>query len=74
MAKKTYSTMIRMGAAHYDASIATSKDEVLNFNLRSMSRDERRQFHGAFMEAYRKSRRTRRNGKAELRRPQQRSS
>jgi hypothetical protein len=46
-------TVIRMGAAHWDASIPTSEGEVLRFNFRRMSKDERRQFHASFMGAYR---------------------
>lgn len=51
--KKTYSTIIRMGAAHWDVSIATSDTEVMNFDMRKMNRDEKRQFHAAFMHSYR---------------------
>lgn len=46
-------TIIRMGAAHWDASIPTSEGEVLHFDFRRMSKDDRRQFHASFMGAYR---------------------
>jgi hypothetical protein len=50
---KTPHTTIRMGAAHWDASIPTSEGAVLHFDFRGMTKDERRQFHAAFMSAYR---------------------
>lgn len=45
-------TTIRMGAAHYDVTVAAEKGP-LHFDLRSMNNDERRHFHKTFMEAYR---------------------
>jgi hypothetical protein len=50
---KTKHTTIRMGAAHWDVTLPTSEGG-LHFNLRAMTRDERRKFHAAFMAAYRK--------------------
>jgi hypothetical protein len=47
-------TIIRMGAAHWDAQIPTA-DGVLHFDFRSMSKDDKRKFHSAFMAAYRKA-------------------
>jgi len=47
-----HTTVIRMGAAHYDATVKTQA-ETLHFNLRTMSKDERRAFHASFMAAYR---------------------
>lgn len=46
-------TIIRMGAAHWDATIPTSEGDVLHFDFRTMSKDERRKFHASFMSAYR---------------------
>lgn len=46
------STVIRMGAAHWDITVQT-EGGPLHFDFRRMSRDERRQFHAAFMGAYR---------------------
>lgn len=47
-------TVIRMGAAQWDATIPTA-DGDLHFDFRRMSRDDRRKFHAAFMAAYRKA-------------------
>jgi hypothetical protein len=46
-------TTIRMGATQWYTTIQT-KDGEVQFNLRSMSRDERSKFHSFFMSAYRK--------------------
>lgn len=48
---KNSTVTIRMGAARWDVSI----QDVGTFDLRSMSRTERGQFHGRFMSAVRKS-------------------
>lgn len=45
-------TVIRMGAAHWDVQVPTPQGG-LQFNLRAMSKDERRKFHATFMAAYR---------------------
>lgn len=51
--KKT-ATIIRMGAANWDASIPDAQGNRLTFDFRKMNRDERRQFHASFMALYRK--------------------
>lgn len=50
---KKHATIIRLGAAHWDAAIPDAEGNRLTFNLRTMTRDERRKFHAAFMNAYR---------------------
>lgn len=52
---KKSATIIRMGAAHWDVSMPNEEGEhgSLYFNLRTMTRDERRKFHAGFMGAYR---------------------
>lgn len=42
-----------MGAANWDVSIPHEGGHRTEFNLRTMTRDERRKFHAAFMNAYR---------------------
>lgn len=53
MAKHTVT--IRMGAAHWDATIAHN-DTKLHFNLRQMAKRERSDFHREFMNAFRATR------------------
>lgn len=50
---KTHATIVRMGAANWDVSIPDNEGSTLVFNLRTMTRDERRKFHAHFMNAYR---------------------
>jgi hypothetical protein len=47
--------VIRMGAAEWSASISPSKGEAMRFDLRAMTREERREFHRTFMASYRQS-------------------
>ena len=57
---KNHATIIRMGASHWDVSVPEMdrvnprESERMHFDLRAMTRDERRQFHAAFMSLYRK--------------------
>jgi hypothetical protein len=48
---KNHSVVIRMGAAHWDVTLVSTGTR---FNLRTMSRDQRGKFHGAFMSSIRK--------------------
>jgi hypothetical protein len=50
-----YTVIIRMGAAHWDARIA-SEEGTLNFNLRKMDKRQRADFHRELMNAYRATR------------------
>lgn len=78
-----HSVVIRLGAAHWDVSMHPAQGDPLHFDLRSMTKDERRQFHAQFMAAYRtthpmyqqapKRRRKRRSNASQLRRPRQRA-
>ena len=43
---------IKMGAAEWSVTIPTN-EAPLSFNLREMEKDDRRKFHGTFMEAVR---------------------
>lgn len=52
-------TVIRMGASHWDATIPTNDGEM-HFDFRKMTKEERRQFHSHFMAAYRQARKNRR--------------
>lgn len=52
MAKPT--TTIRMGASAWTVEIDDRLAAPVTFDLRAMTRDERRQFHAAFMASYRK--------------------
>lgn len=49
-----HSVTIRMGAAHWDATVQAGGQPV-NFNFRKMTRDERRKWYGVFMASVRKS-------------------
>jgi hypothetical protein len=53
MAMQQARTVIRMGAAEWSATVATSSGPIY-FDLSRMSKDERREFHREFMNAYRK--------------------
>lgn len=53
------SITIRMGASHWDVIVPTEKGPV-QFNLRDMTKDQRRQFHSEFMAAYRSTRKPKR--------------
>ena len=67
-------TIIRMGAAKWDATIPTTDGQKpLHFDLSKMTRDERREFHAAFMAAYRKTTRKAPHGNNQRRRTEQRS-
>lgn len=44
--------VIRMGASNWDVTVPTEKGPV-KFNLKEMTKDQRRQFHSEFMSAYR---------------------
>lgn len=44
---------IRMGAAHWDATIEQDGHQPLHFNFRSMERRARSDFHREFMNAFR---------------------
>ena len=46
-------TTIRMNATQWSVTVQTDQGP-LAFDLRKMTKDERRQFHAAFMGAYRK--------------------
>jgi hypothetical protein len=48
-----FSTTIRMGASRWTVDINASA-APMTFDLRKMTRDERRQFHAAFMAGIRK--------------------
>lgn len=50
------SVIIRMGAPAWDARVLHN-GEYLKFNLRTMTRDERREFHRTFMNSIRAMRR-----------------
>jgi hypothetical protein len=45
--------IIRMGAANYDCRVRGADGEFVRFDLRSMSKDQRRDFHREFMNTYR---------------------
>jgi hypothetical protein len=49
-----YSMTIRMGAAHWDASVHQKNGSSALFNFRTMDRDDRRRWYGAFMSSVRK--------------------
>lgn len=50
--------IIRMGAAHWDVRVKAADGSYATFNLRRMDKNQRRNFHREFMNAYRQSRRT----------------
>jgi hypothetical protein len=52
---KQTTTIIRMGAANWDVTIPHPETGLrpLYFDLRRMTKDERRKFHAEFMGAYR---------------------
>jgi hypothetical protein len=57
--KHEYSMTIRMGAAHWDATIDAPRARragypPVRFNFRTMKRDDRRRWYGAFMASVRK--------------------
>lgn len=63
-----HSLTIRMGAAHWDATIYDPRARAsgyppVNFNFRTMTRDQRRQWYGAFMASVRKMLRQGRGGR-----------
>ena len=45
---------IRMGAANWDATVI-HQGRPINFNFRTMTRDQRRQWYGTFMSSVRKN-------------------
>lgn len=50
---KNPTVTIRMGAAHWDATIAPPEGEQLHFDFRQMAKRERSDFHREFMNAFR---------------------
>lgn len=49
--------IIRMGASRHDVTVRDADGNPVTFDLYGMSRDERRNFHREFMNAFRASRR-----------------
>ena len=47
-----HTTVVRMSAAAWTATV-TTQAKTLHFDLRRMTKDERRAFHASFMAAYR---------------------
>lgn len=50
--------IIRMGAAHWDVQVRAPNGNMITFDHRTMSKDEKRVFHRELMNAFRASRRT----------------
>ena len=50
----THTIHIRMSAAEWSVTVRPTEGDPLKFDLRSMSRDERYEFHRTFMASYRK--------------------
>lgn len=50
---KTPSIIIRMGAAHWDAQVKDKDGNWVTFNLRTMEKRQRSDFHREFMNAFR---------------------
>lgn len=48
-----HSLTIRMGAAHWDATLHTTEPPTI-FNFRQMNTDQRKHWYGAFMDSIRK--------------------
>ena len=45
--------IIRMGAARYDLTVRGADGNPVTFDLKAMSKDQRRHLHREFMKAYR---------------------
>lgn len=48
--------IIRMGAAYHDVTVKGSDGKPVRFNMRTMTKDEKRVFHREFMNAFRAGR------------------
>jgi hypothetical protein len=44
--------IIRMGAGNYDVRVRGADGQLVRFDLRAMTKDQRRNFHREFMNAY----------------------
>lgn len=53
---KKYNLIIRMGAAHWDARARGADGKFVHFNLRTMEKKHRSQFHRELMNAFRRER------------------
>lgn len=60
--KQHHSLTIRMGAAHWDATINTGNGKPVVFNFRDMDTTARKKWYGAFMSSVRKMYRPARGG------------
>lgn len=49
--------IIRLGAGNYDVRVRDAAGQFVRFDLRAMTKDQRRNFHREFMNAYRQNRR-----------------
>jgi hypothetical protein len=50
--------IVRLGAANYDVRVRGADGALVRFDLRAMDKNQRRNFHREFMNAYRQNRKT----------------
>ena len=49
------SVIIKMGASRFDVIVKGAEGKPVTFDLYRMSKDQRREFHRTFMQAYRQA-------------------
>ena len=52
---KGFNVVIKMGASRFDVIVKGADGKPVTFDLYRMSKDQRREFHRTFMQAYRQA-------------------